>query len=43
MKRKQGSTIFLKVVIFLVGIAVLAVCIFGLPQKKTLKKHFYNG
>ena len=31
MKRKQGSTIFLKVVIFLIGIAVLAVCIFGLP------------
>jgi hypothetical protein len=31
MKRKQGSTIFLKVVIFLFGITVLALCIFWLP------------
>jgi hypothetical protein len=31
MKRKQGSTIFLKVVLFLLGITVLALCIFGLP------------
>jgi hypothetical protein len=31
MKRKQGSTIFLKVVIFLIGITVLALCIFWLP------------
>jgi Protein of unknown function (DUF2975) len=30
-KRKRGSTTFLKVVIFLIGIAVLAVCIFVLP------------
>src|SRR5689334_17167837 len=28
---KRGSTIFLKIVIFLIGIAVLALCIFGLP------------
>jgi hypothetical protein len=31
MKRKQGSTIFLKVVIFLIGITVFALCIFWLP------------
>jgi hypothetical protein len=31
LKRKQGSTIFLKGVVFLIGIAVLAVCIFALP------------
>ncbi|MGG1314075.1 DUF2975 domain-containing protein [Cohnella laeviribosi] len=31
MKREQGSTIFLKGVVFLMGIAVLALCIFGLP------------
>lgn len=32
MKRKQASTIFLKVVIFLIGIPVLALCIFWLPE-----------
>jgi len=31
MKRKQGLTIFLKSILFLIGIAVLALCIFGLP------------
>jgi len=31
MKLKQGSTMFLKAVVFLIGIAVLALCIFGLP------------
>lgn len=31
MKLKHGSTIFLKVVVFLIGIAVLALCIFLLP------------
>jgi len=31
MKRKQCSTIFLKVVIFLIGITALALCIFWLP------------
>lgn len=30
-KRKRGSTNFLKVVVFLIGIVVLALCIFGLP------------
>ena len=29
MNVKQGSTTFLKVIIFLIGIAVLALCIFG--------------
>lgn len=29
---KQGSTLFLKSVIFLIGIAVLGFCIFGLPR-----------
>jgi hypothetical protein len=29
---KRGSTIFLKVVIFLIGIAVLALCIFLVPE-----------
>ncbi|KAA9022292.1 DUF2975 domain-containing protein [Niallia endozanthoxylica] len=32
MNVKRGSTTFLKVIIFLVGIAVLAVCIFLLPE-----------
>ena len=32
MKVKRGSTTFLKVIIFLIGIAVLAVCIFLLPE-----------
>lgn len=31
MNFKQGSTTFLKVIIFLLGIAVLALCIFWLP------------
>ncbi|OOM71670.1 hypothetical protein CLPUN_49090 [Clostridium puniceum] len=31
MNVKQGSTTFLKVIIFLLGIAVLTLCIFGLP------------
>jgi uncharacterized membrane protein (Fun14 family) len=31
VKLKQGSTIFLKVVVFLIGIAIFSVCIFGLP------------
>ena len=31
MNVKQGSTTFLKVIIFLIGIAVLALCIFWLP------------
>ncbi|WP_342543598.1 DUF2975 domain-containing protein [Paenisporosarcina sp. FSL H8-0542] len=31
MKRKQGSIIFLKLVIFLIGITVLALCLFWLP------------
>lgn len=31
MNVKQGSTIFLKVIIFLIGTAVLALCIFWLP------------
>ncbi|NMD68653.1 DUF2975 domain-containing protein [Bacillus sp. DNRA2] len=29
---KQGSTLFLKTVIYIIGIAVLALCIFGLPE-----------
>ena len=32
MNFKQGSTTFLKVIIFLIGIAVLAVCVFLLPE-----------
>lgn len=31
MNVKQGSTTFLKVIIFLFGIVVLTLCIFGLP------------
>ena len=31
MNVKRGSTTFLKVIIFLIGIAVLALCIFLLP------------
>jgi len=31
MQLKKGSTVFLKVVVFLIGLAVLAVCLFGLP------------
>lgn len=31
MKRTQGSIIFLKLVIFLIGITVLALCLFWLP------------
>ena len=32
MNVKRGSTTFLKVIIFLIGIAVLALCIFLLPE-----------
>lgn len=32
MNVKQGSIIFLKVIIFLIGIAVFALCIYGLPE-----------
>jgi hypothetical protein len=32
MSFKQGSTTFLKVIILLIGIAVLALCIFWLPE-----------
>ena len=32
MNVKRGSTTFLKIIIFLIGIAVLAVCIFLLPE-----------
>ncbi|WP_318617499.1 DUF2975 domain-containing protein [Sporosarcina sp. YIM B06819] len=32
MDVKQGSTTFLKVIIFLIGIAMLALCIFWLPE-----------
>ena len=32
MNVKQGSTTFLKVIIFLIGIAVIALCIFWLPE-----------
>lgn len=32
MSVKQGSTTFLKIIIFLIGIAVLAACIFLLPE-----------
>ncbi|MGZ7445505.1 DUF2975 domain-containing protein [Paenibacillus sp. TH7-28] len=31
MKREQGSTLFLKAVVFLMGIVVLALCLFGVP------------
>ncbi|GLC89152.1 DUF2975 domain-containing protein [Lysinibacillus piscis] len=31
MKYRHSSTIFLKVVLFLIGIAILALCIFGIP------------
>ena len=29
---KQGSTLFLKIAVILIGIPVLALCIFGLPM-----------
>ena len=29
---KQGSTLFLKLAVFLIGIPVLALCIFGLSR-----------
>ncbi|KAA0944024.1 DUF2975 domain-containing protein [Sporosarcina sp. ANT_H38] len=29
---KQGSTLFLKIVVFIIGTPVLALCIFGLPM-----------
>jgi len=32
MNVKQGSTTFLKVIIFLIGIAMIALCIFWLPE-----------
>lgn len=32
MNIKQGSTTFLKVIIFLIGITVIALCIFWLPE-----------
>ncbi|WP_107951324.1 DUF2975 domain-containing protein [Lysinibacillus parviboronicapiens] len=32
MNVKQGSTTFLKVIIFLIGIAMLALCIYWLPE-----------
>ncbi|MGG6310548.1 DUF2975 domain-containing protein [Paenibacillus macerans] len=32
MKREQGSTLFLRGVVFLMGIAVLALCLFGAPE-----------
>lgn len=32
MIRKQGSTLFLKAVVILMGIAVLALCTLGMPQ-----------
>lgn len=32
MKVKRGSTTFLKIIIFLIGIAVLGVCLFLLPE-----------
>lgn len=35
MNVKRGSTTFLKVIIFLIGIAVFAVCIFLLPEAAT--------
>ncbi|MDU2242234.1 MAG: DUF2975 domain-containing protein [Paenibacillus sp.] len=31
MKREQGSTLFLRGVVFLMGIAILAVCALGVP------------
>lgn len=31
LKRKQGSTLFLRGVVFLMGIAILAVCVLGVP------------
>ncbi|WP_421383256.1 DUF2975 domain-containing protein [Bacillus salacetis] len=32
MNVKPGSTFFLKIIVFLIGIAVLAVCVYWLPQ-----------
>lgn len=41
MERKQVSTIFLRLVIFLIGILALALCIFGLPWiAKEAAKHY---
>lgn len=41
MNVKRGSTIFLKVIIFLAGIAVLALCIFLVPHMANFASKLY--
>lgn len=41
MKRKQGSTLFLKAVVFLIGLAVLALCIFVVPEIANFAAELY--
>ncbi|MDN3016042.1 DUF2975 domain-containing protein [Paenibacillus sp. BSR1-1] len=41
MNGKRGSTIFLKVIIFLAGIAVLALCIFFVPRFANFASKLY--
>jgi hypothetical protein len=41
MNVKQGSTTFLKVIIFLIGIAVLALCIFLVPHVANFAANLY--
>ncbi|MEH7331919.1 DUF2975 domain-containing protein [Neobacillus drentensis] len=41
MNGKRGSTIFLKVIIFLAGIAVLALCIFFVPRLANFAANLY--
>ncbi|WP_223590906.1 DUF2975 domain-containing protein [Neobacillus bataviensis] len=41
MNGKRGSTIFLKVIIFLAGIAVLALCIFFVPRLANFAAKLY--
>ncbi|MEH7786854.1 DUF2975 domain-containing protein, partial [Bacillus thuringiensis] len=41
MNLKRSSTTFLKVIIFLVGIAVLALCIFLVPEMANFAANLY--
>ncbi|GGB69924.1 DUF2975 domain-containing protein [Fictibacillus barbaricus] len=41
MKRKQTSTIFLRLVVFLMGIPVLALCIFWVPEIANFAAELY--
>ncbi len=43
MKRKQASTIFLRLVVFIIGILILALCIFGLPWIAKQAAGYYHA